>query len=368
MRQTALAAATLALTAGSAAAGGLDRSGQGINLIFEKGTVVHLGLTYVSPDVTGVSTFNGSSSGNATDSYYLPSFGYKQTVNDRIDVAILYDRPFGADIGYASGYFLSSFPPGSDDSGSLRAEADTHALTAILRYKLDRGFSVYGGLRAQTLKTEITVPAAGNYRLSSDTPVDFGYLVGVAWERHDIRARVALTYNSKVKHKLDVTENSAIPPFPGSGVARVESPQSVNLDFQTGLPPKFLLFGSIRWADWTEVQLVPGRYPAGTPTGTLVSYDNDSWTYNLGLGYAFTDNFSGALVFGYEDSHDDPVSDLSPTDGFKSIGIGGTYTLDKTKYSLGLRYFDIGDARTRNGGVFEDNDGWAIGFQLTHEL
>lgn len=177
---------------------------------------------------------------------------------------------------------------------------------------------------------------------------------------------MSLTYNSGIKHDLALTES--VGGGPASSVSRVETPQSVNLDFQTGVAANTLVFGSVRWADGTSFSLTSPNYPGGSPVGTLVSYDNDVITYSLGLGYKFSESFSGAVELGYEQSLGDRVSDLGPTDGYFSVGVGGTYTKGNTKFSAGLRYIDIGDAVTDNGGVFNDNDGWALGFQVTYLL
>lgn len=344
MRNTLLGAATLSLAGGAALAGGLDRSGQGINLIFEEGNVLQLNYSYVDPSLSG--SLGGASSGNVGVSYGVPHLGYKRALTDTLDFALIYDQPFGAHVAYAANYPLSN-PANADQ---LRADAETHALTAMLRHKIDGGFSVYGGLRVQSAEASVDVPAAG-YSTTSDTAVDVGYLVGAAWEKPEIGARVSLTYNSAIKQTLSLNENGGT----GTHNAGIETPQSLNLDFQTGVAKDTLVFGSVRWVDWSEFNLSSPNYALST----LVSFANDSITYNLGVGHRFSDKFSGALSFGYEESNGGTVSDLGPSDGYFSVGLGGTYSLDNAKISFGVRKIVMGDATTHNGAVFEDNDAWA---------
>ncbi len=404
MKRALIQACALCVGATAVHAGGLDRSGQGVNILFEEGTVGQFRLAYTSPDVSGSMvdqvptspTFGQTvDSGNVTNDFWSPQLAFKTSLSDNLDFAVVYDQPFGADVAYASDYplsqnVLSGFPGGTTDI--LRAKADTDAITALLRYKFDNGFSAIGGVRAQRLKSSVSVPLAGagltppqgGYRVETDAEIDFGYVIGVAWERPDIAARVALTYNSKITHDLDQTEandfiSGFIPPgIPTIGrtsadsTSEVVTPQSVNLDFQTGVAPRTLLFGSIRWVDWPQTVYAPPVYTALTGNN-LVDYDEDTFTYSLGLGYQFTDEFSGAVTLGYEASQDISVTNLGPTDGFWSVGLGGTYTLEKAQISGGVRYTDIGDATADGTGPgnraeFTGNSAWSVGLQVTYRF
>lgn len=372
MKKALLQACAVCVGATAAQAGGLDRSGQGVNILFEQGSVVQARLGYAIPDVSG--ELAGTDSGNITENFFTPGLAYKTSLTDTLDFALVYDQPFGADVSYSSGYFLSKNPVPGGRTDVLRAEADVDAITALLRYKFQGGFSAIGGIRAQRLDANVAVPRAAGYQIDTDPEIDFGYVVGVAWEKPEIAARVALTYNSKVKHSLSQTESFNPPAAAPSGLvvdadtnSTVETPQSVNLDFQTGVAPRTLVFGTARWVDWPQTVYNPPVYE--TITGNnLVDYDSPYWTFTLGVGRQFTDEFAGAFTVGYEPSTGDRVSDLGPTDGFWSVGIGGTYTIDKAEISGGIRYTDIGDATTNNGAEFSGNSAWAVGLQITYSL
>ncbi|MDA7964496.1 outer membrane protein transport protein [Ruegeria sp.] len=376
MNKTLLSACALCVGATTAQAGGLDRSGQGINLIFEEGTVVQLRLGYTDPSVSGtmpsLTTGQPVDSGNVANSFFTPHFGYKTALTEKLDFAIMYDQPFGADIAYAANYPLSINTGGGTDV--LRATADTDAVTALLRYKLNGGFSAIGGLRVQRVSANVSVPIVGSYEIDTNDTTDLGYVIGVAWEKPEIAARVALTYNSKITHDVSQIETITTPAGRGSTTttSEVVTPQSVNLDFQTGVAPKTLLFGSVRWVDWPQLVYAPPVYTAATGGLNLVDYESATFTYSLGLGYQFSEEFSGAVTLGYESSQGDIVSNLGPTDGFWSIGLGGTYSLEKAKISGGVRYTDIGDATADGaGGVranFTGNSAWSVGFQITYAL
>ena len=72
---------------------------------------------------------------------------------------------------------------------------------------------------------------------------------------------MALTYySSYLLRSLDRRVGRAVRgrhPSPSITTTDVETPQSVQLDFQTGVAPKTLVFGYVRWVDWTEFDVTP---------------------------------------------------------------------------------------------------------------
>jgi len=54
-----------------------------------------------------------------------------------------------------------------------------------------------------------------------------------------------------------------------ASVTEIKTPQSVNLEFQTGIAKVTLLFGSVRWVDWTAFNIFPADFPDVNP---IVSY------------------------------------------------------------------------------------------------
>lgn len=271
-----IAIAALLGSACTAQAGGIDRSGQSILALFESGRYAEFSLGSVSPDTSGnaVAALGGFGSGDMTSSFLQLGAAYKADINDRLSYAIIYDQPFGADVDYPTGTgYFAAYP----------AEFESHAITGLLRYKFQNNFSVHGGLRVQSVEATAAVPFVAGYRVSGDRDIGVGYVIGGAYERPDIALRVALTYNSGIKHDVQTSESFGGVPIPGSNT-EIETPQSVNLDFQTGIAQDTLLFGGIRWAEWSEFDITPIGYQGATGGASLVSYDNDVFTYTLGVG------------------------------------------------------------------------------------
>ncbi len=346
MRRIFFAVAVVGIGASGASAGGLDRTGQPIGVIFEEGRYFELSFGAVSPSVSGVAVpaLGGGSSGDMTDSYFQFGMAYKADINENLSYAVIIDQPFGADVDYATGtgYF----------AGGSSAELNTLAVTGIIKYTTDNNFSVYGGARAQTLEAEAVVPFVDGYSATTEKDHSFGYLVGAAYEKPEIALRVALTYNSKIEHSFAATEISGTFGGPNSSTTEITTPQSINLDFQTGVAEGTLVFGGVRWADWSDFDISPSDYIVLTGGTPLVSYPNDVITYTLGLGRRLNENWSVAGSVNYEKHHGDPTGNLGPTDGRLGATLAAVYSKDNMKVTAGVSYIDVGNADTVVGAIF----------------
>ncbi|MEL6958025.1 MAG: hypothetical protein AAGL89_03610 [Pseudomonadota bacterium] len=341
MKTFATAGAALLMTTAMATAGGIDRSGQFLGPIFEEGgesgTYFQFSFGLVNPEA------NNPALTNPLQDYSSLGFAYKRQLTDDLSATLIIDEPFGVAVEYVDPPF--GVAPGSLSNG--RAYIDSTAITGILRYELDNGFSVHGGIRAQEIGG-VVVSTPG--LLQANSGYDFGYLVGGAYERPDIALRVALTYNSSIENELSGTENFApIADF------IVETPESFNLEFQTGVAADTLVFGSIRYAMWDGFNL--------TANGNeYVNLDGDTTTYSVGVGRRLNDSLSVFATIGYEAAGDRPSSTaLAPTTGTRSVGLGATYTMDNVSLTGGISYVELGDQGVGPGGVFEFNDNKAIG-------
>ena len=368
MKNTSILAAALAVGATGAYAGGMDRSGQSIAPLFETGSYVELSFGSVSPDVSGTL---GADSGDVTPSFSMVSGAYKQDFNEQLSFALIIDQPFGADVDYGTG-------TGYPIAGS-NASVDTTGVTAILRYKFNDRFSIYGGVRnlSSEGEVELFLPVGPGipYEMQTSSENDWSYLVGVAYEIPDIALRASLTYNSGTDISFDTHEESiGFLSFPGSTSTEIDStmdvtmPKSINFDFQTGIAADTLLMFSARWAEWTSTTIAPDGY-AGLTSSNLVDHDDDTISYTLGVGRRFNDKLSGSLSIGYEKANGGISGNLSPTDGYKSISAGLKYQItEQTAISGGVSYAWIGDTTTSIGGEFEDNNALGVGIRLSHHF
>lgn len=363
MKKTLTAGAALLLSTSLAHAVGLDRSGQPIGIIFEDGgatgSYAELSYGFVMPEVDGdlAAPSSGSVSDVAED-YGQLGLGLKQTINDQLSIALIIDEPYGADIEYPS----DIVSPLANTFGEL----NSIAVTGLLRYKIDENFSVHGGPRIQKINADIVLPGTGT-TVELDDSTAFGYAIGAAYERPEIAMRVALTYFSEIDHEFAATVAGAI-----ESDTDVTTPQAVNLDFQTGIAADTLLFGSVRWAEYSTVIVQP------TPLTSSITEIEDGYTYTVGIGRRFNEQFSASISATIDtEGEDDLVSPLGPTNGSYSIGVAGQYALnDAITLSGGIRYVALGDARPELDvpaedtpyAELEDNSAIAIGFKIGYNF
>ena len=363
MKHYIAASVATTLLASTAMASGLDRTGQPIGVIFEEGNYAEFSFATTSADVSGNDRTSlnplGSATGDVGESFNMFGGAYKTDITDELSLAIIYDQPWGVDVNYPVG--------GSALLGGTMARADSNAITALLRYKLNDRFSVHGGLRYQEIDGEINLAGAaygalpgGTYNVKVNRDGAFGWVAGVAYEIPEIALRAALTYNSEITHNFETNESYS-PTVATS--TETKTPQSVNLDFQTGVAKDTIAFANVRWAEHSVTDLMP------TVLGRDLIALDDSFTYTIGVGRRFNDNWSASLAYIYEDADgDNLVSPLAPTQGMEAIRLGVQYQTEKMKIAAGLRYTKLGDAIASPGGNpvtnFNDNDALSLGVKV----
>lgn len=362
--------ATTALVVGTltAQAGGIDQSRLPYAALFEAGRYIELGFSHVKPEVSGTYTGAlaafGTQTGNMAGSYSTLSFAYKADINDSLSYALFINTPYGADAAYTLGAYTG-----------LQAEWTSQQAAFILKYKPTDNVSVYGGLRYLESTARIQLPAAlfgpaaplvGNYTAVGARDGQLGYIIGAAYEIPDIALRVGLTYENAITHEFATTETftGAAAPLGGASTTRITVPQSLTLDFQSGIAEDTLLFGMIKWSEWSEWQVSPPRYAGVVAAAPVITgFDNDVITYQLGVGRRLNDNLSVFARATYEKANGGIASRLSPTDGSTGFGIGATWRQDGMKVTGGLEYVKVGDAVDGSGTRFEGNS--AVGFGMS---
>lgn len=361
-----LAPAVLALAAPSAAlAGGLEKSGQPVTLLFEKGDVVNLELAYGMPTVTGTDSL-GSDSDDSAEDFLRYGGGVKMDFNERWSAALIIDEPYGADLAYAPSDFAF---------GGAFADFHSVAATGLLRYRINGNFSLHGGLRLARFGGDAATEGAAygplsGYSFEGDDDWGLGLVVGAAYEIPEKALRIALTFSSAIDFELDSRET--FPDAAGgrtvAGTTPISMPRSINLDFQTGIAPRTLLFGSMRWTNYEGWEVrAPGL--AENFDAILASKDYNIWNYKLGIGHQFNAHWAGAAHVVYEPAIGKTLGPLNPTDGAFGLGAGASYTTDSgVRISGGVEYRRLGSSDIQGplaSADFRDNDALGIGLSIT---
>jgi long-chain fatty acid transport protein len=379
MKPLALAVGGVALVFGSveAQAAALEQSPPStVRILYEEGSYAEFGIAFSDPDQSGegadLSAVGGPAflpgdTGDLFESRWNLSAAFKNRLNARLSYAILFDQPFGADTDYGEG----TFPPGFTYEGSL-ADLDTNQVTGVAAYDVTDNVKLFAGLRAQRLEAEAAIPFISGYSVEADADWGYGYLAGAAYARPEIALRVALTYYSEIEHDLDTAEFTLATGAVDTET-EVSTPQSVTLDFQTGVAPGTLVFGSVRWVDWSSFAIEPPVYGQATAAllgapRALVDYEDDWWTYTLGVGRQLTDDLSGALSLSYEPDVGGVLTTLGPYDG-RTIGTAAlSYDYGPMTITGGVSYGVLGDTTNLLDTDFNDGSVWGVGLRVGFRL
>ena len=361
---SAILLSTLPLSAVQAA--GLDRSGQSISAFLQPGNYAEAGISVLDPTVK-------SSQLNVTDmaeDYYFPSAAIKVQATEQISLGLLYDQPFGADAMYS--LEQSMFTNGIEGT---KVEVETHNLTALIGYQPTENWNFYAGPVYQTVQSTVSLRGLayggasklGSYDINLREDEAYGWLAGFAYQIPEIALKTAITYRSEIKHELDTTETFGFGAIQRpNALTEVVTPQSVNIDFQTGVAANTLAFANIRWAHWDQFAVTP-KFLNAASGNNLIDYSDDQWSATVGVGRKFNSHWSGSASVGYDSGAGNPVTTLGPTEGYWSVGLGGQYSPAENYFiQAGVKYFWLGDATARTGttnvGEFEDN--YALGYGL----
>lgn len=168
-------------------------------------------------------------------------------------------------------------------------------------------------------------------------------------------------------------------PSTGDSDTKITTPQSVNVDFQTGIMEGTLLFANLRWVDWSQFAIKPALF--GKTTGlsvagglNLVDYTDDQWSGTVGVGRKLHPQVSGSVSVGWDSGAGNPITTLGPTEGYWNVGVGARYNpIQNVDVSLGVKYFWLGDASAKVSsgtvvGDFADNTALAIGLKLGYHF
>ena len=410
---TAMILATVPMTGAFAAA--LDRSGQSIAAFLQPGNYFEAGISVLDPNVSG-KVRNGYSPSAAPpsaiglqntnlsdmgDDYYFPSAALKLQVTDHFSFGLLYDQPFGADATYSLSDTVSAAAGGvglfHNGTETTEVEVKSQSISMIFGYQPTENFNFYAGPVYQTVEGDVQLrglayggsTAFGGYNASIKETGDVGWLAGAAYQIPEIALKASVTYRSEIDHKTTVDESSiAAPGLAGTlininnglGKTEITTPQSVNLDFQTGIMANTVAFANVRWVNWKDFSIRPyafgkaAEHPlVAASTGKqdgfdLVAYTDDQWSANVGVGRKLNDQWAGNVSVGWDSGAGNPVTTLGPTEGYWNLGLGAQFSpTPQTFIAGGVKYFWLGDAKAQSAAQF-DTANYVAEFKDNHAI
>jgi len=321
-------AAIFGAVATTASAGSLERNSMPIDLMFDSGNVVQLSYTGPSPDMVAAPL---GGTGSVFNDFSTLGLAFKTDLNDDLSMGVFFNQPFGADNGYTAGPLAG-----------YSIDLQTNEIAAVLNYKLSPNFSVHGGLRAVQSQLDLNITPALGYSLATENDTGFGYLLGASYVVPERGARVTMTYQSAVQHSFGSTEDTTAV---GGGIlsttTEAELPQSIKLDGEIALSSNTLLFGGVKWSDYSGFDVAaPGI--GGVLGRSIIDYQEDNVNLSVGLGHSIDDEWS---VFGIFDRQvaDGEQTSLRPYDGSRALTVGAIYESGQYKVTAGAQYREFGD-------------------------
>ena len=399
---SAILLSTLPLT--PALAAGLDRSGQSIAAFLQLGNYAEAGISILDPNVSGQDKDKHQADDMAGD-YYFPHAALKVQATNKVSIGLIYDQPFGADAEYfGNNNFVESRPV--PFQGSTSVVVDTQNLNLLVGYQPNENWNLYAGAVYQTVDGTVILrgtaySAFNGYDFKTGEDESVGWLAGVAYQIPEIALKASVTYRSEIEHEMTAYENFGAIGFTKNptldatmtqissttGKTQLTTPQSVNLDFQTGIMANTVAFANLRWVDWSNFKVQPYKFGKLTqilgqagyvptkPNGfNLIDYKDDQISAAVGVGRKFNDRWGGNVSVGWDSGAGNPVTTLGPTEGYWSVGTGVRYSPTENYFiGAGFKYFWLGDADAVTGahteaGKFENNYAVAYGLSIGYRF
>ncbi|KXZ68227.1 OmpP1/FadL family transporter [Acinetobacter venetianus] len=403
--QTALLLSLVPTTTTFAAA--LDRSGQSIAAFLQPNNYFEAGITVLDPNVSG-KDISQNNTGDMANHYYSPNAALKIQATEHFSIGLIYDQPYGADAQYTGqSNFIENRP--LPFQGGTSVTVDTENLNLLFGYQPNQNWNVYVGAVYQTLDATVLLRGASysaysGYDFKTGRDEAVGWLAGVAYQIPEIALKTSLTYRAKIKHEMNAYENHGIAGFTGSPVfdallnqinnaqatTEITTPQSVNLDFQTGIMENTVAFANVRWVNWKDFAIRPYKFGAASvlppivnKTGKkdgfdLVAYTDDQYSITAGVGRKVNDHWAGNVSVGWDSGAGNPVTTLGPTEGYWNVGVGVQYSPAPNYFIAGgVKYFWLGDAKAQSGSQFntpehvaefKNNDAIAYGLKIGYKF
>ncbi|NHB57681.1 OmpP1/FadL family transporter [Acinetobacter shaoyimingii] len=366
------------LPATGAFAAALDRSGQSISAFLQPNNYFEAGISVLDPDVSGTSIATAPKVSDMADDYTMVNAALKLQLTDHFSFGLIYDQPFGAKATYKTN--------DGDLLSGTEVDVQSQNLSLIFGFQPTENWNIYGGGVYQTVKGSLllrgnplpTADLAPFYDARYKEDGSAGWLAGIAFQIPDIALKASLTYRSEIDHELATQDviggGTTLTP---SLDTVITTPQSVNLDFQTGIMANTVAFANVRWVNWKELDISPARF-IGATNAPLLQYSDDQWSANVGVGRKLNDQWAGNVSVGWDSGAGNPVTALGPTEGYWNVGLGVQFSPAPNYFIAGgVKYFWLGDAKgqlaTQAGtpayvAEFKDNNAIAYGLKIGYKF
>ena len=351
-------------------AGGWSTGNLGQSFMSEKGGFGEISVGQVDYKITA-STANNYAGGQATNI---------DVIKDANRVGLSLKNDYGEKFSVG----LTNFQYGSiqmqGGAGAARkswipdADATLNTMALLGSYNVSEGLNVLVGVRRDTLEKTTVSTIKGDYTI--DSAVKTRGVMGVSYQIPEIALKVSATYSPKAEISTgssfaETTQPGGVGSYgdliiaQGLGIAdnannllpvssytsTVGLPETLNIEFQTGIAEDTLLLGSIVDTKWKKAQIDSN----GSAASRITTAFSDTVSYSLGIGRRINENWSITGSYKQEDGGGAYASSLfTVSNGTKGVTLAARYTNENMTVTAGVNMVEV-------GGVTITSDGTSTG-------
>ena len=277
---------------------------------------------------------------------------------------------------YRSGAIQMSGNNDPTGSSAPKADIELDTLAFLAKYNLDQNWSVMGGVTQTSLGTGNITTLKGSYDVKSQSQSN--YVFGAAYSKPEIALRAELLYQpaSEMVATGTYTASSAMAAVGvAAGSTRdlnvtIKAPETITLNFQTGIAKDTLLTASIHRAKWGSAQILAEVDNIPANAANVSSAFTDTTKYSIGIGRKFSDVLSGSVSYSQEDGSGSRSTSLfSMSNGSKAISAGIKYSLDNIDIALGVSHTMFGDLKVKDPALpeltYSNNSATTMGIKIS---
>jgi long-chain fatty acid transport protein len=382
-------AVPLLFAASHATAGGWEASKLDTNFMYQEGGYAE--LSYGQIDYSDLK-------GNAL--YTTTDLKDRKTAKNQTRISGSFKMSYGnLDVGlssFRSGTIQMQGGAGTYGSGGTvvpDADANLNTTSFVGKYTFEENFSLLFIANQNSLtKTKITT-TMGSYDIKAKEVTGYGY--GVSYSQPEIALRVELLVQPKSEIKASssydassiasataastATALGAAAPADAGYYSRtviddanftstLSRPETLTLNFQSGVAENTLLFGSIHKAAWSKSQI---KAATDNYYSSITSSFSDTTETTIGVARKVSD--TTALIASYSSEGGGGKTSTSlftMSNGRQGISLAARYTMDNLTITGGYSYINVGDVTVSSAAsgttqaTYKNNTVSALGLKL----
>ncbi len=263
----------------------------------------------------GNQPLTGGNGGNAGKLGVIPNFFYAQSISDNLKVGIGIVSPFGTATKYNSDWVGRYY--------TIKSELLTIDINPAVAYRINKMWSVGGGVSVQYLDAELTSAidygtimsgspsreADGESEIKGDGNWGYGFNLGVLFELSEA-TRFGVAYRSEISYDLEgeadfTTPKEATPIAVANNLvdtdvkSDIDLPASLSVSGYHQLTDKWAVMADITWTDWSTFEELRIKYDSGAEDSVSTLDLDDNFRYSLGATYTPNPQwtFRGGLAY-----------------------------------------------------------------------